>query len=131
VRTHPGIATERRFQLRVLPHPKLSQQSVTATIPTNQWKQQLIVKLAPSLIQNQRPYKLYIMVNGMGLGQPAVPAPTDPIEPGSRLYDASLHAGVNNIQVQVIAALPKGQKLANGAEVELETITLLANVLRA
>lgn len=39
--------------------------------------------------------------------------------------------GVNRIEVELIAALPKGaSRLANGQEVELEKIIVFANLMR-
>jgi len=129
IRTHPGLTNDRRFVFRLPPHPKEAQQSVTINIPANHWKQQVIVTLAPSIMEQQRPFKLFVIVNGVTVGT-THPAANDPIDHGGKLYEAPLHPGVNTIQVQVIAALPKGQKLPNGSEVELEKVTVLANMAR-
>ncbi len=37
---------------------------------------------------------------------------------------------MNSIQVQLIAGLAKGQKLANGADLEMEKVTVLAQYVR-
>ncbi len=95
----------------------------------NQWKQQIMVTLSPSIAEQGRPFKLFVISNGNTLG-PAIPVPNDPIAPGAKLYEANLHAGVNTLQIQMVAALPKGQKLPNGSEIELEKITLLANLTK-
>lgn len=76
-----------------------------------------------------RAYKMFVIVNGATLGR-GVPNPRDPVEGGGILYEAQLHTGINTIMVQLIAALPKGEKLPNGSEVELEKITVLTNVIK-
>jgi hypothetical protein len=129
IRTHPQLANERRFRFQLPPHPKEAQQSVTINLPANHWKQQVIVTVSPAVQEQQRPYKLFVIVNNHTLG-PAIPVPNDPIEPGAKLYEAHLHHGVNTIQVQMAAALPKGQKLPNGSDVEVEKVTVLANMMR-
>lgn len=71
------------------------------------------------------------MVNGQMLAR-GVPHPRDPplhSGGGESLYNASLHAGVNTITVQILAALPKGQTLPNGSDAVLEKVTVLANVI--
>lgn len=130
MRTHPTISTgDRLFELKLPPHPKLTQRSVTLNIPQGQWRHQLIVSLAASVQQQQRPFKLFVIANGATLGQsaPLAGTPADPAEAGGKLYEVNLHHGVNVIQVQVIAGLPKSQ---SGAEAELEKITIFANLMR-
>ncbi|KAJ9151803.1 Protein polybromo-1 [Pleurostoma richardsiae] len=129
IRTHPTISYDKRFVFNLPPHPKHTQQSVAITLPNNHFRAQIIPKLSPALEMQQRPYKLFVIVNGTTLGR-SIPVPQDPVEPGAMVYDAGLHHSVNTIMVQVCAALPKGQKLPNGADVELETVTVLANLPR-
>jgi len=129
MRTHPGLATDRRFRFQLPPHPKLAQQSVAVNIPVNQWKQQIMVSMAPSILAQQRHFKLFVIINGATM-LPTVPPPNDPIEPGAKLYDATLSAGMNTIQVHLAAALPKAQRLPNGPDAQVEKITVLAHVLK-
>ncbi len=70
-----------------------------------------------------------MIINGTTVG-PGVPLPHDPIEPGAKLYEAHLHPGVNTMEIQLVAGLPRGQRLPNGSEVELEKITVLANMIK-
>jgi len=129
MRTHPGLATDRRFRFQLPPHPKLTQQSVAVNIPVNQWKQQIMVTMAPSILTQQRHFKLFIIINGVTM-LPSLPPPNEPIEPGAKVYDATLSAGMNTIQVHLAAALPKGQRLPNGSEAQIEKVTVLAHVMK-
>lgn len=48
------------------------------------------------------------------------------------LFEARLSPGVNRIEIEIIAALPKGStRLPNGQDVELEKIVVFANLMRA
>ncbi|KAH8744903.1 hypothetical protein F5883DRAFT_439487, partial [Diaporthe sp. PMI_573] len=129
LRTPPDNGAEKQFVFNVPPHPKLLQQSFTTNLAANQWKLQIVPRVSPALEQQQRPYKLYVVVNGQTLAR-GVPTPRDAIQNGELLYDAQLHQGVNTIVLQMIAALPKGQKLVNGSDAVVEKITILANVMK-
>ncbi|KAK2596856.1 hypothetical protein N8I77_012745 [Diaporthe amygdali] len=129
LRTPLDNNAEKRFVFNVPPHPKLLQQSFTVNLAANQWKLQIVPRVSPVLEQQQRPYKLYVVVNGQTLAR-GVPTPRDTIQNGELLYDAQLHQGVNTIVLQMIAALPKGQKLPNGSDAVLEKVTILANVVK-
>lgn len=115
--------------VNIPPHPKLLQQSFTIALGPTQWKLQIVPRISPVLEEQQRPYKLFIMINNQVLAR-GVPNPRDPVQLGELLYDASLHQGVNIIKVQMIAALRKGETLPNGSDAVLESITVMANVMR-
>lgn len=46
------------------------------------------------------------------------------------VFDVGLQLGTNIINVSVIAALPKGQKLPNGADCELEKMMVNVHLMR-
>lgn len=129
IRTPLDNGPERRFMFNVPPHPKLLQPSYTIGLGPTQWKLHVVPRMCTTLEEQQRAYKLFVMVNGQPLGR-GIPNPRDPIQHGELLYDAQLHAGTNTIVVQMIAALPKGQTLPNGSDAVLEKITIFANVMR-
>lgn len=139
VRTHAAILNNehRRFEIQLPPHPKLTQRYVTLNIPPGQWRQQLFVSLNPGIQKRQRPFKMFVISNGATLGpSPSPPTPQSTPAPASghddnaKLYDVNLHPGVNVIQVQIIAGLAKDQKLPNGADAELEKVTIFANLMK-
>jgi len=129
-----GISSDKHFQMHMGPDPNVAQQSVTVNIPANQWSQQIMVAMHPSLEGQQRAYKLFVIVNGATLGDRGtfVPPPGDhvQVDPKVKRYDAQLHHGMNTIQIQIIAALPHDQRDPSGPEVEIEKITVFANMTR-
>jgi hypothetical protein len=52
------------------------------------------------------------------------------IDSAQPLFEARLLPGVNRIEVEIIAALPKALKNSSGQEVELEKVTIFANLMR-
>lgn len=127
IRTHPSIPLERRFRLEVPAHPKLAQQNLTVHLPTNHSRLQLIPRLSPIMEQQQRQYRLFITINGSVVGRATpLPIPDDPLPVNAIVFDLPLQPGTTVISVTMIAALPKGQKLSNGAECELERISINA-----
>ena len=57
--------------------------------------------------------------------------PGHPVDQRRPLFEARLLPGVNRIELELIAALPKGaSKTASGQDVELEKITVFANLLK-
>ncbi|CAK7234158.1 hypothetical protein SBRCBS47491_008854 [Sporothrix bragantina] len=144
IRTHPALNTgDRRYEIQLPPHPKLTQRSVTLNIPAGQWRQQLYVSLNPAIQKQQRPFKMFVISNGATLGPVPTPPPPPPsqssaspppptleVDEHAKLYEVNLHPGVNVVQVQLIVGLGKDQKLPNGAEAELEKITIFANMLK-
>lgn len=123
---------DKRFIFELPAHPKLAQQSVTIMVPSNQDRLQ-IIPILPPLEQQQRQYRLFVMLNGNPLGRSApIPIPSDDLQltANTLVFDASLRPGINWIEVHVIAALPKDQRLPNGADCELEKILLVTHLLR-
>jgi hypothetical protein len=130
MRTHPSIHTDSRFKYELRAHPKLAQQNVAVVVPAKHKMMQIIPKIAP-LEQQFRQFRLFVLFNNMMLHRTTpLPIPDDPLPANALVYDATLQPGVNAIQVHVIAALPKGQKLPNGSECELEKFTILVHLLR-
>ena len=123
---------DQRFAFELSADPKLAQRSVTVTIPSNQYKLQIIPKLAP-FEQQQRQYRLFVLLNGSPLGRSApVPIPGDDrqLTASSLVFDALLLPGINWIELHLIAALPNGERLPNGADCELEKTLVVAHLLR-
>lgn len=57
--------------------------------------------------------------------------PGHSVDPRHPLFEARLLPGVNRIEIELIAALPKGApKTASGQDVEMEKITVFANLMR-
>jgi hypothetical protein len=60
-----------------------------------------------------------------------LPIPDDPLPQHAIVFDVGLQTGTNLIQVSLIAALARGQKLPNGTDCELEKITINAHLSKA
>lgn len=129
IRTPLDSNPERRFVFNVPPSPKLLQQNFTINLGPTQWKLQIVPRISTLLEEQQRPYKLFILVNGQVLSR-GVPNPREPLQAGELMFDASLHQGVNTISVHMMAALPNGETLPNGSDAVLEKVMVLANVVK-
>lgn len=129
IRTPLDNSPDRRFVFNVPPSSKLLQQNFTINLGPTQWKLQIVPRISTILEEQQRPYKLFILVNGQVLSR-GVPNPREPLQAGELTFDATLHQGVNTISVHMLAALPKGETLQNGSDAVLEKVMVLANVVK-
>lgn len=130
VRTHPTVPGDRRFRMELPADPKLAQQSVTFHLPASHSRLQLVPRLAP-FEQQGRQYKLIVQINGQMVGRATpIPAPDDPLPLNAMVFDLGLTLGTNMIVVTVVASLPKGQKLENGASAEVERLTMNVHLTR-
>lgn len=130
IRTHPTVAMDHRFRLEIPAHPKEAHQNITLHIPGNHSRLQLIPRLAP-FEQQGRQYRLFVMVNGQMVGRATpLPVPDDPLPQNAVVFDIGLQLMTNIITLSVIASLPKGQKLPNGADCEVEKLVLNIQLLR-
>ncbi|KAK4129416.1 hypothetical protein N657DRAFT_640036 [Parathielavia appendiculata] len=131
IRTHPSVAMDQRFRLEIPAHPKEAHQNLTLHVPGHHHRLQLIPRLPPFESEG-RQYRLFVTVNGQTVGRAApLPVPDDPLPPSAIVFEFNLQHMTNIVAVTVIAALPKGQKLPNGADVEVEKLVLNFQLLRA
>lgn len=126
--THPGLNISRHFRMDLPPSPTMAQQSITISLPSTHYYLQIRPTIAPALLERQ--HKLFVTSGTQRLhAMPAIPGHN--VDPRHPLFEARLLPGVNRIEVELIAALPKGApKPPNGSDVELEKITVFANLLR-
>jgi len=78
-----------------------------------------------------RPYKMFVTVNGTRLNQRDTQFHADS---GKRthVYEGSLAQGVNRIEVEVAASrLDAGGDAGNGKGLDVEKVTVYANLMRA
>ncbi|KAI9744397.1 MAG: hypothetical protein M1818_001926 [Claussenomyces sp. TS43310] len=127
--THPGLNISRHFRMDLPPSATMAQQSITINLPATHYYLQIKPTIAAPLLERQ--HKLFVTAGTQRLhGMPTIPGQA--VDPRHPLFEARLLPGVNRIEVELIAALPKGaQKPANGQDVELEKITVFANLLRS
>jgi hypothetical protein len=127
--THPGLNISKHFRMDLPPSPTMAQQSVTINLPSTHYYLQLKPTIAASLLERQ--YKLFVTSGIQRLhAMPTIPGHS--IDPRHPLFEARLLPGVNRIEIELIAALPKGvPKPANGLDGEVEKIIVFANLMRS
>jgi hypothetical protein len=126
--THPGLHLSKHFRMDLPPSPTMAQQSITINLPASHYYIQIKPTLAASLLDRQ--YKLFVTSGVTRLH--ATPVPGHQNDSRRPVFDARLLPGINRIEIELIAALPKGAtKSANGSDVEMEKITVFANLLRS
>ncbi|KAH8813171.1 Bromodomain-containing protein-like protein [Xylogone sp. PMI_703] len=127
--THPGLNIARHFRMDLPPSPTMVQQSITINLPSTHYYLQIKPTIAPSLLERQ--HKLFVTSGTQRLhAMPTIPGHS--VDPRHPLFEARLLPGVNRIEIELIAALPKGSaKPANGQDVELEKITVFANLMKS
>jgi hypothetical protein len=128
IATHPGLNISRHFRMDLPPSDSMTQQSITINLPHTHYYLQIKPTIAASLLERQ--HKLFVTSGTNRLhAMPTIPGHA--VDPRNPLFEARLLPGVNKIEVELIAALPRGApKPASGQDVELEKITVFANLLR-
>lgn len=127
--THPGLNISKHFRMDLPPSDTMAQQSITINLPHTHYYLQIKPTIAPQLLERQ--HKLFVTSGTQRLhAMPNLPGQS--VDPRHPLFEARLLPGVNRIEVELIAAVPKGAaKAINGQDVELEKITVFANLLRS
>lgn len=126
IATHPGLNIIRHFHMDIPPSATLAQQSVTINLPATHYYLQLKPSIASSMMQRQ--HKLFVTAGTTRLhAMPTIPG--HPVEPRNPLFEARLHPGVNRIEIEIIAAFPKGS--ISTREVEIEKVNLYVNLMKA
>jgi hypothetical protein len=121
---------DNRFRFEIPADPKEAQQNITLHIPGSQGRLQVVPRLAP-FEQQGRAYRMFVSINGQTVGRATpLPVPDDPLPQNAIVFDLNLLYTTNIIMITVIAALPKGQKLPNGADCEVEKLVINAQLLR-
>lgn len=122
ISTHPQLSKV-QYREKILPHPTLSHQSTTITLPSTHYWLQIAPTISRELSMG-RAYKVFVSVNGSRMTQRDTQYHTDD---GTRthIYEGSLASGVNRIEVEVVAAKPNEEK-----GLDIEKVTVFANLTR-
>ncbi len=127
IATHPQLNLSRHFRMELPASQTMAQHSVTINLPASHFYLQIKPELATSVLQ--RHHKLFVTKGNDRLhAMPTIPS--HPVDQRRPLFETRLSPGVNRIDIELIAALPKGVKGPNGQDVELETITVFANLMK-
>ena len=107
----------------------MAQQSITINLPSTHYYLQIKPTIAAPLLERQ--HKLFVTSGNQRLhAMPTIPGHS--VDPRHPLFEARLLPGVNKIDVELVAALPKGApKPLSGSDYELEKITVFANLMRS
>lgn len=115
-------------------HPRLYTQNITINLPASHWKLQVIPRVSPNLMRDQRQWKMFVMANRATLPR-AVPIPHlnqyPSITKDDQVYDAQLQPGVNVIEVQIAAAIEKKKRTPGGPEIEVERYQINVNLMKS
>ena len=127
--THPGLNISRHFRMDLPPSSTKAVQSITVNLPSTHYYLQIKPTIAAALLERQ--YKLFVTSGTQRLhAMPTIPGHS--VDPRHPLFEARLLPGVNRIEIELIAALAKdAPRPPNGQDVELEKITVFANLMRA
>lgn len=125
ISTHPWLKLPKPYNVAIPPHASLSQQSTTITLPATHYYLQIAPTISRDLSMG-RAYKMFVTVNGSRLTQRDTQFHADS---GKRthVYEGSLAAGVNRIEVEVAAAKVGD---ADGKGLDVEKLTVFANLTR-
>lgn len=124
------MVMDQMFRVEIPAHPKEAHQNITMHVGTHN-RLQLIPRLAP-FEQQGRQYRMFVTVNGQTIGRaPPLPVKDDPLPPNPIVFDVMVQHITTIVSVTVIASLPKGQKLVNGADCEVEKLTLNLHMSRS
>lgn len=121
ITTHPNLRLSNALRLSIDPHPTLSHQSTTTTLPSAHYFLQINATVSKEL-SHSRPYKMFVTVNGSRLTQRDSKLNN---EKRTLVYEPSLMQGVNRIEVEVAAA-----KVDDEKALDVEKVTVYANLMR-
>lgn len=126
--TDPRLNISRHLRLDISPDDQLSQQSVTIHLPSTHYFLNINPEIPPALMERQ--YKMFVTSGNQRL-QALPAAPGQAADKRRPNFEARLTPGMNKIEVELIAALPRGTvKPLSGPDAELERVTVFVNLLK-
>ncbi|KAL8810227.1 MAG: hypothetical protein Q9200_002751 [Gallowayella weberi] len=127
ISTHAGLKIDKHFHLDVPPSPTTTQQSITITLPSTYYFLQLVPTISANVMH--RPYRTFVTVNNNRIAStPQRPDESDAKKP---LYECRVGLGMNRIDVEIVAGLPRGApKVGTGPELEIEKVTVFAHLVK-
>lgn len=123
ITAHPQLNNPNPFRLDVPPSSQFTQQSLTMAIPASQYYISIIPTVSQRLLM-QRQYKLFVTVNNLRLMGTTRDFMVGGTTDRKQVYDTALNAGVNRIEVEVVAVSGRSGAL------EMEKLTVFANLLK-
>lgn len=126
ITSHPSLQLENQLSITIPASPTESQQELVFNAPASHFRLQLRPYVASFLEAQQREWRLNVFHDTLRL----YPS-SGPFEKRSEpVFDATLHFGINRLEISLVAALPKGEKGPNGLNMELERFVVHFNLLK-
>jgi hypothetical protein len=126
ITTHPSLQIENKFFMTFPASATEYQQEIVVNAPSSHFRLQLKPQVASFLEAEQREWKLNVMHETTRL----YPSSVSFDKRGEPVFDATLRYGINRLEVNIVAALPRGMKAPNGLNMEMERFVVHFNLLR-
>ncbi|KAK8164438.1 Bromodomain-containing protein [Phyllosticta citrichinensis] len=126
INTHPQLNVARPFKFNIPASPKLTEQSVTVSLPGTHTSIQIQPHVPVAL--TQRPWRIFVSVNNTRINQ--VTNLETRGEKGRPVYESRMQPGVNRIEIEVIAATASVAGKPKSEGVDLEKCIIFVNLMR-
>ncbi|GAP85348.1 putative bromodomain-containing protein [Rosellinia necatrix] len=126
ITAHPSLQTENKLVTTFVASTTEYQQEIVVNAPLSHFRLQLKPHIASFLETGQREWKLNVIHDTTRLYP--VPMPFD--KRGEPIFDVTLRYGLNRLEVTLIAALPRDEKVPNGLNMEMERFVVHYNLLK-
>ncbi|KAK7985024.1 hypothetical protein PG988_002646 [Apiospora saccharicola] len=124
ITSHPQLQLENRLGMTIPASPGETQQEFVFNAPASYYRLQLRPLVAPFLEAQQREWKLNVMHDFTRVYPSSVERRNEPV------FDVNLRYGSNRLEVNVVAASPKGEKGPHGVGMEMERLVIHFNLLK-
>ncbi|KAK7914650.1 bromodomain containing protein [Apiospora marii] len=124
ITSHPQLQLENRLGMTIPASPAETQQEFVFNAPASYYRLQLRPLVAPFLEAQQREWKLNVMHDFTRVYPSSVERRNEPV------FDVNLRYGSNRLEVNVVAASPKGEKGPHGVGMEMERLVIHFNLLK-
>ncbi|KAK8132779.1 Bromodomain-containing protein [Apiospora kogelbergensis] len=124
ITSHPQLQLENRLGMTIPASTSETQQEFVFNAPASYYRLQLRPLVAPFLEAQQREWKLNVMHDFTRVYPSSVERRNEPV------FDVNLRYGSNRLEVNVVAASPKGEKGPHGVGMEMERLVIHFNLLK-
>ncbi|KAI0452368.1 Bromodomain-containing protein [Xylaria acuta] len=129
--THPSLQVDNKLFLTFLASATEYQQEIVVNAPASHFRLQFKPQVASFLEPEHREWKLHVIHDTARI----YPSPVNPSsvtfdKRGEPVFDVTLRYGINRVEVTLLAALPRGERVPNGLNMEMERFVVHFNLLR-
>ncbi|KAI1743399.1 Bromodomain-containing protein [Xylaria scruposa] len=126
ITTHPSLQVENKLFMTFLASATEYQQEIVVNAPLSHFRLQLKPQVATFLEPEHREWKLHVIHDT----QRIYPSSVSFDKRGEPVFDVTLRYGINRVEVTLLAALPRGERVPNGLNMEMERFVVHLNLLR-